>query len=319
MEEKEERITPEYAETAVFQQRKGVSIRHVNFALIALALVIGALMVISVLKTTRSYQSMRESTARYLSCREDATSLMDASDYLTEAVREFVITGEAEPLENFFREIHETRRRDIALENLGLHFADTEAYRFLEAALKRSNALAETERYAMCLAIEGRGGSLADYPDELQAIDLTAEDAALSPEEKSHKAIELVFGRDYQDEKQGIRTEVAMCLNTLINQTDELQAESAEHFASLLHRQTLPERRDLITLNFYLWSQKEKDRLSPRKRFTAFTEDTNRLLSACGFGELYAAIPYECFLMMCLLTNDPLAVYTDVWERSYQE
>ena len=239
MEEKEERITPEYAETAVFQQRKGVSIRHVNFALIALALVIGALMVISVLKTTRSYQSMRESTARYLSCREDATSLMDASDYLTEAVREFVITGEAEPLENFFREIHETRRRDIALENLGLHFADTEAYRFLEAALKRSNALAETERYAMCLAIEGRGGSLADYPDELQAIDLTAEDAALSPEEKSHKAIELVFGRDYQDEKQGIRTEVAMCLNTLINQTDELQAESAEHFASLLHRQTL--------------------------------------------------------------------------------
>jgi len=94
---------------------------------------------------------------------------------------------------------------------------------------------------------------------------------------------------------------------------------SRKRLFSLLHRQTLPERRDLITLNFYLWSQKEKDRLSPRKRFTAFTEDTNRLLSACGFGELYAAIPYECFLMMCLLTNDPLAVYTDVWERSYQE
>ena len=224
-------------EKAVYQRRRGISIRQVNYILIAVALLIAALMIMSVLQTTRSYESMRDSTARYLNCREDATSLMDASDYLTETVREFVITGEREPLDNFFREIHETRRRDTALESLGLYFEDTEAYHFLETALQRSNALAEKERYAMRLAIESRG-SRGDYPEELQQIALTPEDAALDAEAKSLKAIEMVFGREYQAEKQEIRSDVAMCLNTLINQTDKTQAESADHFAGLLHRQT---------------------------------------------------------------------------------
>ena len=51
----------------------------------------------------------------------------------------------------------------------------------------------------------------------------------------------------------------------------------------------------------------------------AFTEETNGLLSSCGFGELYAALPYDCFLMLCLLAEDPMMTYTDVWERSYSK
>ena len=225
-------------EKTTYQKRKGISIRQVNYILIAVVLLITALMIVSILQTTRSYESMRESTARYLDCRENATSLMDASDYLTESVREFVITGQEEPLYNFFREVNETRRRDIALESLGEYFDGTEAYRFLEAALKRSNSLAEKEGYAMRLAIEGRGGSVEDYPEELQVIALSPEDMALSAEEQSLKAIEMVFGTDYQAEKQGIRADVTMCLNTLINQTEETQAASSDHFSSLLHRQT---------------------------------------------------------------------------------
>ena len=225
-------------EKTTYQKRKGISIRQVSYILIAVVLLITALMIVSILQTTRSYESMRESTARYLDCRENATSLMDASDYLTESVREFVITGQEEPLYNFFREVNETRRRDIALESLGEYFDGTDAYRFLETALQRSNSLAEKEVYAMRLAIEGRGGSVEDYPEELQAIALSPEDMALSAEEKSLKAIEMVFGTDYQAEKQEIRADVTMCLNTLINQTEETQATSSDHFSSLLHRQT---------------------------------------------------------------------------------
>ena len=35
--------------------------------------------------------------------------------------------------------------------------------------------------------------------------------------------------------------------------------------------------------------------------------------------EIYIVNPYECFLLMCLLTDCPLAVFADIWEMSYEE
>ena len=88
---------------------------------------------------------------------------------------------------------------------------------------------------------------------------------------------------------------------------------------SLLRREIPVVRSDLTTLNFFIWSQVESDEMPPRRRYMTFTEETNGLLSSCGFGELYAALPYDCFLMLCLLAEDPMMTYTDVWERSYSK
>ena len=87
---------------------------------------------------------------------------------------------------------------------------------------------------------------------------------------------------------------------------------------SLLRKETAVDRSDLITLNFYLWSREDKEDPQPRKRYSHFVEDTNRILRQAGFDELYAALPYESFLMMCMLTDDPMDTYTEVWERSYK-
>ena len=35
-------------------------------------------------------------------------------------------------------------------------------------------------------------------------------------------------------------------------------------------------------------------------------------------GELYIQNPYECFLLICMLAEDPLGTYADVVERSYE-
>ena len=35
--------------------------------------------------------------------------------------------------------------------------------------------------------------------------------------------------------------------------------------------------------------------------------------------EIYIVNPYECFLLMCLLTDCPLAVFADIWEMSYED
>ena len=34
---------------------------------------------------------------------------------------------------------------------------------------------------------------------------------------------------------------------------------------------------------------------------------------------IYPVNPYESFVLMCLLTEEPLSVYNDVWEMSYKE
>ena len=48
-------------------------------------------------------------------------------------------------------------------------------------------------------------------------------------------------------------------------------------------------------------------------------EEIQEILHKCGMSEIYIVNPYECFLLMCLLTDCPLAVFADIWEMSYEE
>ena len=48
-------------------------------------------------------------------------------------------------------------------------------------------------------------------------------------------------------------------------------------------------------------------------------DEIQEVLHKCGMSEIYIVNPYECFLLMCLLTDCPLAVFADIWEMSYEE
>ena len=76
-------------------------------------------------------------------------------------------------------------------------------------------------------------------------------------------------------------------------------------------------RFDLITLNFFVFSQMLDAYPQAVTRYSSFCDSTNDILNRCSMGELYVQNPYECFVLMCILSNDPLGVYADVWERSY--
>ena len=92
---------------------------------------------------------------------------------------------------------------------------------------------------------------------------------------------------------------------------------SRQRLSDLLTRETEIDRFDLITLNFFLYSQQVDDYPNPQIRYEAFVQSTNRILRGCGMGTLYPANPYECFLLMCILAEDPLGTYADVWEMAY--
>lgn len=92
---------------------------------------------------------------------------------------------------------------------------------------------------------------------------------------------------------------------------------SRQRIGEILSGNTEINRFDLITLNFFVFSQKLSVYPEAKKRFTKFLESTNIILNKCFMGNLYIQNPYECFILMCILSLDPLGTYADVWELSY--
>ena len=91
---------------------------------------------------------------------------------------------------------------------------------------------------------------------------------------------------------------------------------SRQHLRDILIGKTDVDRFDLITLNFYIHAM--SDEANNKRRYISFVESTNDILKKCYMGELYVANPYECFLLMCILSDCPMGTYSDVLELSYQ-
>ena len=94
---------------------------------------------------------------------------------------------------------------------------------------------------------------------------------------------------------------------------------SRQHISDILAGRSEVTRFDLITLTFFTYSQKVDEIPDAKKRLMAFVERTNAVLEQCSMGQLYVTNPYECFVLMCMLTESPLGTYADVWEKAYAE
>ena len=172
---------------------KGISIRNIQLLMTVLLLVISVLLLVTTHRTRLGYSKMREVTGDYILWERDADSLQIASDYLTEQVRCFVETGKREYLDNYFREAEVDRRRDKALESIKSITDDNEAYQNLEAAMNESVALMEREYYAMRLTVAAKGYDVSEYPDQIQKVELSEEDALLPPARQDVRARNMVF------------------------------------------------------------------------------------------------------------------------------
>ncbi|RHO55459.1 hypothetical protein DW094_07275 [Ruminococcaceae bacterium AM07-15] len=92
---------------------------------------------------------------------------------------------------------------------------------------------------------------------------------------------------------------------------------SRQRICEILAGHTEVTRFDLITLQFFIVSQQLDRYPDPKTRFIHFYNSTNNILKICQLGKLYIQNPYECFILMCTLSEDPMGTYADVWELSY--
>lgn len=155
---------------------------------------------------------------------EQGQALADLSDYLTEQVKYFVVTGNTRYLDNYWKEVEEVRRREKIMDKLESLNATEEESRALGEAKRISDELVRGETRAMRLMVESLGMAPEMYPAAVAQIELTEMESSLSVDAKQDLAVEYIFGKDYHQHKQAIAIAINEYRSLLTNRTNMEQA-----------------------------------------------------------------------------------------------
>ena len=148
-------------------EKKKIRIQRVSTWSIIVTIVLAVIFAAVSVSSEKEFQVLRQTTDEYILCQNSAKELQDGSDYLTEQVRMYAMTGKTEYRDLYFEEANTTRRREKALEELKKYFADTDSFTALETALSRLQELMETEYYSMRLVAESYGKSEESLLEEI--------------------------------------------------------------------------------------------------------------------------------------------------------
>ena len=218
---------------------KGIRIRTMNYGMILAACILYVMVIFVTVRVSVGYQNLSHAVDHYIECMKAADLVSEGSDYLTMKVRLYAETAELKQLEDYFTELHVTRRREQVVEELEGHHDNPEAHRYLELALEKSNDLMQREFYAMKLTAMAVGEDMEAMPQEIKTVKLSEEDQQLDPEEMRDKAKELVFGPAYQDAKALITSNISYFFSNAVETTRQNQVQSAHVLEKSMARQRI--------------------------------------------------------------------------------
>jgi len=219
------------------EKKRGLSLGRLNLILATIALLLTALLLVATYRADIGYSSMRNSTENYISWQQSAYKMQSASDYLTDQIRNFVVTGKREYLTNYFKEVNVTRRRDAALVELRAALGDSQAYAELAKVMEKSESLAQRELYAARLMIESLNYDVTTFPPEIQDVELEARDLSMSKVRQSERARNMVVDATYVQKKAEINEGIQNCYALMIDQTERMQSEALRALDELMYTQ----------------------------------------------------------------------------------
>ena len=106
-----------------------------------------------------------------------------------------------------------------------------------------------------------------------------------------------------------------MSASILSKQFDQ-KRETRQRLAEIISGSKTADRFDLVTLLFLRYAE-EVEPDWPAERYMRYIDEINEILNRCSMMDIYPVNPYESFVLMCLLSEYPLATYAEVWEQSY--
>lgn len=213
-----------------------VKIRVVSDWSIVATIFLAALCVATSVFGYSQYNILRSAMQDYIACEQAAQELQQGSDTLTKQVRLAAATGEQTYIDAYFEEANVTRTREKALEDLVELDSSSEALSALRDALSASVDLMQTEYYAMRLIEESTDTPSSAWPEEIKAVNLSAEDAALSPADKLSKAQALIIGLDYENAKDIIAADVQTAVSSLSEKINNRQNRAADIFTDVFRK-----------------------------------------------------------------------------------
>ncbi len=211
-----------------------ISLKKLNYCMLIAAFVISAVLFFAMRQTKLMYDETHEATSQLREYEETSSDLQVASDYLTEEIRLFAVTGNKKHLDNYFEEANVTKRRDKALELLKARHKDSSAYLELQTAMNGSQFLMIMEFHAARLAADAYNYNLKDFPNEIQLVQLPQTEASLSPQQKGEIAKQMLFSEEYRRQKKFISEHMMNCVMDLEKEIWEKQAEVASKLKATL-------------------------------------------------------------------------------------
>ena len=256
--------------------KRNIKLQTVSAWSIALTSIVAVLCLAISCSATRKFHALLTATDQYILCEDAARQLQSGSDYLTEQVRLFTITGQEAYMDRYFEEAETNRSRERAVEALEGPFGDTCSFRDLQAALDRSRKLMDTEYYAMRLVLEATGVSPARWPEKVKEVELSGIDGHLPAAAKQEKAQQMVTDGAYQAARTEISNRVTACMTDLSSATKQQQGQALDSFRYLYPEQTeayswwsyrfkARERNAGWRIDYFLVSEGMEDRIEDSK------------------------------------------------------
>lgn len=220
---------------------KGFRIQSLSLWLVAFTLIISVLIGIGIVQVMKDYYELAQRTREYVFAQEDARDLLFGSNYLTDQARLYDVTKDHVYAEAYFTEVHETRRRDLALEALEVHLRgrNEDALNTSKEAMELSNALMVLEIHSMKLAALSAGEDMGSLAREIQDYQLTEEELSWTAQQQADASMELVFGEEYRAMKGQIEAKMSDVTRSVIEICERDQAESEGTMKNALLRQSI--------------------------------------------------------------------------------
>lgn len=220
---------------------KGLRIQSLSLWLVAMTLMISVLIGIGIIQVMKDYYELADRTREYVFSQEDARDLLFGSNYLTDQARLYAVTRDSIYAKAYFTEVHETRRRDLALEALEGHLRgrNEEVLNASKEAMDLSNALMTLEIHSMKLAALSAGEDMDSLAQEIQDYQLTGEELSWTAEQQADASVGLMFGEEYRSMKGQIEEKMSNVTQSVIEICEREQEESERTMKNALIRQSI--------------------------------------------------------------------------------
>ena len=229
----------------------GISLRMIHACLVVIAVLMCGAVIYSTMRLASSFTRVTSATEEHLDLEDAALELMEASDYLTERVQRFTVSGNTRFMNEYFTEALESNRREKALAKMEKDPHAHEALVQLRSAMDNSVQLMDREYYAMRLVVEAKG--YKDYPDQLRSIALTQKDQQLSASDKMRRATQMVLDDDYYKQKERIRSDMQRSLDEVERHTREVDAAELAELHQEITNVHIVAVLMVLTILFLVW------------------------------------------------------------------